>query len=243
MKSTACSGANSAVLRIQSDSYLSALYRLGYSALRELIDSADPDSTIEVGAGLGLSTLSGHDWIKSDVTGAEPLSLLNCAEALPYKDASLDAIVLKDTWHHIPDIEGFLREAHRVLRPGGVIAVFDPYWSLLGRFVYRFLHQEHWGAQSDTWTFHSTTPWDSNQALTYLMLKRDRAKFDQRWGAKFSIIEPRPLVGPSYLLSGGVSRRTFVSGRLLAALLRWEERQGSWLNHLRFFHVFGLVKR
>ncbi|NDG11111.1 MAG: class I SAM-dependent methyltransferase, partial [Actinobacteria bacterium] len=122
-----------------ADDYLSALYRMAYSALRELVGSASLDRTTEVGAGLGLSTLSGQDWIKSDVAGAAPLSLLNYAEALPYKDASLEAIVLKDTWHHIPDIEGFLAEAHRVLRPGGIIAVFDPYWSLLGRFVYRFL--------------------------------------------------------------------------------------------------------
>jgi hypothetical protein len=75
------------------------------------------------------------------------------------------------------------------------------------------------------------------------MLKRDRRTFDQRWGNKFSLIEPKALVGPSFLLSGGVSRRTFVSGRWLAALLRWEERRGSWFNHFRFFHVFGLVKR
>ena len=243
MRSNALTGASVPTTKITADEYLSALYRLAYSALCNLVGSASPDRTIEVGAGLGLSTLAGQHWIKSDVAGSAPLSLLNYAEALPYKDASLEAIVLKDTWHHIPDIEGFLTEAHRVLRPGGIIAVFDPYWSLLGRFVYRFLHQERWGTNSTSWSFHSTSPWDSNQALTYLMLKRDRHTFDQRWGNRFTVIEPRPLVGPSFLLSGGVSRRTFVSGRWLAALLRWEERRGSWFDHVRFFHVFGLVKQ
>ena len=241
MRSNALTGASVPTTKITADEYLSALYRLAYSALCNLVGSASPDRTIEVGAGLGLSTLAGQHWIKSDVAGSAPLSLLNYAEALPYKDASLEAIVLKDTWHHIPDIEGFLTEAHRVLRPGGIIAVFDPYWSLLGRFVYRFLHQERWGTNSTSWSFQSTSPWDSNQALTYLMLKRDRHTFDQRWGNRFTVIEPRPLVGPSFLLSGGVSRRTFVSGRWLAALLRWEERRGTWFDHVRFFHVFGLV--
>ena len=75
------------------------------------------------------------------------------------------------------------------------------------------------------------------------MLKRDRDSFDQKWGSRFSVIEPEALVGPSFLISGGVSRRTFVSGRLLASLLRWEEKRGRWFDHLRFFHVFGLVKR
>jgi len=195
VKSTALTGANSSKSQVEDDVYLTALYELAYSAVSELAKSARPDRTIEVGAGLGLASLSGNHWIKSDVEGTEPLSLLNYAEALPYKDASLDAIVLKDTWHHIPDIEGFLAEAHRVLRPGGVVAAFDPYWSLLGRFVYRFLHQERWDVSVESWSFPSTNPWDSNQALTYLMLKRDRAEFDQRWSGKFNVIEPRPLGG------------------------------------------------
>jgi SAM-dependent methyltransferase len=243
VQSVAPAGASTSVSHVAEDDYLSAFYELAYSSLSKIAGSARPDRTIEIGAGLGLSTLSGKHWIMSDVTGAAPLTLLNFAEALPYKDASLDAIVLKDTWHHIPDIEAFLREAHRVLRPGGVIAVFDPYWSVLGRFVYRFLHQERWDASTESWSFSSASPWDSNQALSYLMLKRDRRTFDQRWGNRFSLIEPKALVGPSFLLSGGVSRRTFVSGRWLATLLRWEERRGVWFNHFRFFHVFGLVKQ
>ncbi|MFM7308719.1 MAG: hypothetical protein ACKO2Q_12210 [Actinomycetota bacterium] len=81
------------------------------------------------------------------------------------------------------------------------------------------------------------------QALSYLMLIRDRAEFDTTWQSKFTLIEPQAMVGPSFLLSGGVSRRTPINGKLLAALLRWEERRGAWFDHLRFFHVFGLVKR
>jgi len=229
--------------KIRNDVYLSALYQTAYGELRRLIASANHDRTVEVGAGLGLATLSGQRWIKSDVTGSAPLEVLNMAEALPYRTSSLEALVLKDTWHHIPNIEQFLGEAHRVLRAGGMVAVFDPYWGVLARTAYRILHQEEWDDHAREWSFRSTNPWDSNQALTYLMLKRDRAEFEKRWGSRFHLVEPRALVGPSFLLSGGVSRRTVVSGRWLAALLRWEEGRGRWLDHLRFFHVFGLVKK
>ena len=229
--------------RVQDDDYLSALYSLAYTRLNDLIGSADRNRTVEVGSGLGLARLSGHQWLHSDVSGGTPISVLNLAQELPYRSTSLDALVLKDTWHHIPDIERFLCEAHRVLRPGGLVAVFEPYWGVLARFVYRYLHQEEWNTRSPSWSFPSNDPWDSNQALSYLMLIRDRDAFQARWANKFSIIEPTPHVGPSFLFSGGVSRRTFVSGRLLAALLRWEEKRGHWFDHLRFFHVFGLVKR
>lgn len=227
---------------VQKDVYLLDLYRLAYSRLAQMATGATHDRSIEIGAGSCIAALTGRRWIMTDLAGKAPLHIRNDAAALPWRSASIDALILKDTWHHIPEIEDFLKEAHRVLRPGGVIAVFDPYWGTLARFVYRFLHQERWDAKSTTWSFASSDPWDSNQALTYLMFKRDRYLFDERWGSRFSVIEPQALVGPSFLVSGGVSRRTFVSGRLLASLLRWEEKRGRWFDHLRFFHVFGLVK-
>jgi len=243
VRGSSCVKESTAQRDISSDSYLSALYELAYKRLAELIGPANPARTVEIGAGLGLARLSDHRWVCSDVTGSDSIALLNMAQALPFQSGSLDALVLKDTWHHIPEIEQFLAEAHRVLRPGGVIGVFDPYWGVLARFVYRFLHQERWDATMPNWSFPSTDPWDSNQALSYLMLSRDRAEFHARWQSRFTMIEPQAVVGPSYLLSGGVSRRTSVSGSMLAALLRWEERRGAWFDHLRFFHVFGLVKR
>lgn len=229
---------------IIGDDYLSALYDCAYGQAAALLGVGfRPDRTVEVGSGLGIARLSGHDWLFSDVLTSDNLTLRNDAEQLPFQNCSLDALVLKDTWHHIPNIEGFLAEAHRVLRVGGTIAVFDPYWGILARFVYRFLHQERWDVLAPSWSFNSTGPWDSNQAITYMMLRRDRQQFNQVWGDRFTLTEYGRHVGPSFLLSGGVSRRTPISGRFLRAMLSWEERQGSWFNHFRFFHVFGLVKR
>lgn len=231
-------------LMIANDEFLSALYNCAYGHTAALLDAETrPTRTVEIGSGLGVARLSGHDWLYSDVLTSDTLTLRNDAERLPFQDCSLDALVLKDTWHHIPNIEGFLAEAHRVLRVGGTIAVFDPYWGILARFVYRFLHQERWDVRATGWSFASTGPWDSNQAITYMMLRRDRQRFNEVWGSRFTLTEYGRHVGPSFLLSGGVSRRTPISGRFLRAMLSWEERRGSWFNHFRFFHVFGLVKR
>ena len=232
------------LVRISDDAYLSAMYQLAYGRLADVVgDRVSTGRVLEIGSGLALARLSGHDWWHSDVVSSDGLTLQNVAERLPFQDDSLDALVLKDTWHHIPDIEGFLSEAHRVLRVGGVIAVFDPYWGVLARFVYRFLHQERWDTRAKGWSFDSEDPWDSNQALTYVMLRRDQHVFTARWGNRFALTEYRRHVGPSFLLSGGVSRRTAISGRLLRRMLQWEERRSTWFDHLRFFHVFGLVKR
>lgn len=234
-----CSVTTTQVLK---DPYLLSFYALAYSQLRAKVHDSHLGRTIEVGSGRGLAAHFGHNWLMSDVVADNELDVVNLAESLPIRSESLDAIILKDTWHHIPNIEQFLEEAHRVLRVGGLIAVFDPYWSPLAQFVYRFLHQERWDKKTTTWRFESSSPWDSNQALSFLMLKRDRQTFDRNWGLRFAVSKSEPLVGPSYLLSGGVSRRTRVSGRLLVRMLAWERRQGAWFNSCRLFHIFTLVK-
>ncbi|HKP63954.1 MAG TPA: class I SAM-dependent methyltransferase [Polyangiales bacterium] len=48
------------------------------------------------------------------------------AHALPFPDASFDAVAFSSVLHHIPDFARALIEGARVLRPGGVVFAFDP---------------------------------------------------------------------------------------------------------------------
>jgi demethylmenaquinone methyltransferase/2-methoxy-6-polyprenyl-1,4-benzoquinol methylase len=50
------------------------------------------------------------------------------AGRLPVRDSTVDAVVVLDALHHLPDQEAALAEARRVLRPGGVLVIreFDP---------------------------------------------------------------------------------------------------------------------
>jgi SAM-dependent methyltransferase len=45
---------------------------------------------------------------------------------LPVADASVDAVILYDTFHHLPNPEALLREMRRVLRPDGIAAMSEP---------------------------------------------------------------------------------------------------------------------
>ena len=47
------------------------------------------------------------------------------AEALPFEDATFDLVTCRIAPHHFDSIPEFLAEVHRVLKPGGLLAVVD----------------------------------------------------------------------------------------------------------------------
>lgn len=63
------------------------------------------------------------------------------AASVPFRDEAIDAVLVVDTLHHLPDPEAALAEVARILRPGGVVVVqeFDRA-SILGRLIAGFEH-------------------------------------------------------------------------------------------------------
>ncbi|MDX2036482.1 MAG: class I SAM-dependent methyltransferase [Isosphaeraceae bacterium] len=47
------------------------------------------------------------------------------AGRLPFGDASFDAVIAVESFQHLPDVDGAIQEAARVLRPGGRLVIID----------------------------------------------------------------------------------------------------------------------
>lgn len=64
---------------------------------------------------VGRAVSAGRDVIQGDVSGQ-----------LPFADASFDGVIIKDLLEHVADPAGTVREALRVLRPGGLVFASSP---------------------------------------------------------------------------------------------------------------------
>lgn len=58
--------------------------------------------------------------------GTSPDFAVAVAEALPFADASFDAVTFVDVIEHVADARAAVRELARVLRPGGTLYLFGP---------------------------------------------------------------------------------------------------------------------
>ncbi len=124
---------------------------------------------------------------------------------MPFEDDQLDAIVMVDTFHHIPNVEKFLAEAQRCLKNGRKIIMIEPAKTWWGSFIYKNFHHEDFDTKVKQWQFQSDGPLSSaNGALPWIVFKRDFEIFSQ----KFTQLKLEKYKNHSpiiYLLSGGLS--------------------------------------
>ncbi|HTD33638.1 MAG TPA: hypothetical protein VK665_08270, partial [Candidatus Elarobacter sp.] len=131
--------------------------------------------------------------------------------------------------HHIPDPSRFFAEAIRTLVPGGTISLIDVAHTPLARLLFGRFHPEGYDSAREGWTLDESAPHGgADQAMSWVMLRRDRAEFDRRFPQlAVETIELLPWFG--YLFSGGLTRRNLVPGALVP-LLSALDRASTVLN-------------
>lgn len=194
---------------IKSKPFLKKIYLEWYNVLKEETKQYNASEILEIGSGGGFLDEVIPGIITSDILPLPHCKMTFSAEKMPLPDKSLSAIVMLNVFHHIPKPHLFLKEAERVLKPGGKIVMIEPGNTLFSRFIYKNFHHELFDEKGE-WEIESTGPMScSNQALPYIYFERDYKKFK----SEFSSLDVKNITYHSpirYIISGGVSRKAMV---------------------------------
>ncbi len=194
---------------IQDKAFLRALYEEWYERIIGAL--SNKNDVLELGSGAGFFQFVLPEVITSEVFETPGVKLIADACALPLPDHSLDAIVMTDVFHHIPDVGRFFLEATRCVRPGGKIVMIEPWRTPWSEWVYTHLHSEPFYPDSG-WEIPSAGPLSgANGALPWIVFQRDRALFEAQY-PQWRLKNIEPMMPFSYLLSGGVSMRNLLPG-------------------------------
>ena len=222
---------------------LRAIYADFYKRIAEAC-AAGP--TLEVGGGTGNLKTFRDDIVASDVQFAAWLDVVADAQRLPFATGAFANIVLFDVLHHLERPCRFLKEAERVLMPGGRVILVEPAITPLSYLFYRYLHPEPVSLAADPLAdgplSQDRDPYDANQAIPTLLFGRYRARLETLVGglrlvrlAHFSLF--------AYPLSGGFRPWSLLPGLLVGPLLRLEALIEPLVGRLVGFRLLAVLER
>jgi SAM-dependent methyltransferase len=225
---------------------LQALYADWYARIAAELPPAALGPRLEIGSGPGFARRFISDLELTDIVRAPWHDREVSADALPFPDASLGALVLLDVLHHLPAPGNFFAEAARALRPGGRIVLCEPYLSPLSFLIYKLLHEESLDTRvdplADQTGGQARDPFESNQAIPTLLFGRGRPTFAALYPG-LAVRRIEHLAGVSYPASGGFSRRPFLPVSIWSWLRRAEERLPRPLRRWSAFRMLITIDR
>lgn len=227
---------------IRSKEFLRRLYLEWYESFRDLIaDITAPRAVVELGSGAGFLKDVIPDAITSEVLAISGVDLRCSALELPFASGAVDAFLMLDALHHLPDAGAFLAEASRCLAPGGRVVMIEPANTAWGGWVWQHLHHEAFDPSAG-WELSGSGPLsDANGAIPWIVFVRDRDRFQ----SEFPELELKHLSAHTpirYLLSGGVSMRSLVPAVSFGPLRALERLAAPFSSWTGMFYTIELRK-
>lgn len=212
---------------------------------RRIRDACIFGPTLEIGGGSGNMKQFAHDVVSTDVVSSPWLDTVCDAQALPFADASFANIVMVDVLHHIARPARFLKEAERVLRPGGRVIMVEPGITPLSSIFFRLFHDEPVDMGEDPLDPSpppAKDPFEGNQALPTRLFGRDR----QRLAAShpnLKLCQRQWLSLFAYPLSGGFRPWSALPTAFAPALIGFENLISPVLGPLMGFRLFAVLEK
>jgi SAM-dependent methyltransferase len=226
--------------RIRANAFLYQIYEDVYARLLAEVPAERFPRLLEIGSGAGfLRDVTPHVITSDCVAGPGIDRVVDaCRLDASFEAATLDAITAFDVFHHLPDVEGFLRSAAAVLRPGGRIALVEPWFTPIGQWFYRLLHHEPSVLDPDDWTLRGVGRLGAANSRLPTSVFGDGRERLGRVAPGLRVVKCVPFHKWLYLLSGGLRLNTRVPGSAARGLM-WLDRRTSVLD--AWAGIFALI--
>jgi len=199
---------------------------------------------VELGSGIFPLSNTDPDVLASEVVAEASVDLVFDGTRMPFADQSVSTLFLQNVFHHFGEPTEFFDEALRVLPPGGLVVLFEPYHGLASQLMYpRLFATETFDKKMPGWSVQTDGPMvGANQALSYIVFVRDRSQFERRF-QDLEIASARPFTNwPRYLASGGLNFRRILPRKAFPALKALEPRLGR-VHEILGLHQFIVLRR
>jgi SAM-dependent methyltransferase len=213
---------------------LRTIYAEFYRRILALIDETKSGLVVEIGSGIGNLKQHLSRALCTDLFANPWLDLVCDGYELPFRGGSVSHLVLFDVFHHLQAPRAFLKEARRVLTPGGRLILFEPFISWSSHVAYSLFHHEPVG-----WREPIDPSEKSGRPRRYYAAQGNatRLLFRQEhldWLAGWTVAYAEAFSAFAYLLSGGYSRPNLyppaclrLFQKLDAVLSRWPRLFGA----------------
>jgi SAM-dependent methyltransferase len=229
----------------QSKATLRLLYRDFH---RRLLESCPDGRILDIGGGTAHIKDFRPDIISTDILSFPGIDVVADAHRLPFPDEFFTGIVMLDVLHHLERPIEFLREASRVLKPGGRVAMIEPAMTTMARQFYRYFHEEPVDMDADPFAPVAVNPdrdpFDANQAIPTLLFATSagRARVEQVIPS-LRVRRVKWLSLLAYPLSGGFQNWSLMPPALVGATLAIEERIPETIRRQIAFRMMIVIER
>lgn len=183
---------------------------------------------VEIGAGASFFKQLYPEIVETDIKQGENLDMVLDALNMNLESNTVRGIYGINCFHHFRYPELFFKELSRVLIKRGGCILIEPYFGLVSSLFYkRMFDTEIFDKMQKSWDNSENNIMNgANQALSFIVFKRDRNKFKVLFPELEIVYENRLNNYLQYFLSGGLNFRSLVP---------------FWLKPLVVFFEFTLI--
>jgi SAM-dependent methyltransferase len=222
--------------------------RVLYADYHSRLMAACPEGPVlDIGGGTAHVKEECPDVFSVDILPFPGIDAVCDAHCLAFPDRQFAGLVMIDVLHHLERPIAFLKEAARVLRPRGVLAMIEPGMSPVAYPFYRYLHQEPADMSIDPFALtpakRPRDPFDANQAIPTLL-------FDAGNRQRLNELVPELIVRHvdwlslfAFPLSGGFKPWSLIPSQLAAAVVKFEDALPIAIRRFFGFRIFAALEK